>query len=80
MLIGVECDYAPNNWLENEPSDTNFPIENEPGHYAECCDIQIAKLVADSLHAELVVKKMDWHELISALNRNEIDSEALCEC
>ena len=26
LCIGVECDYTPNNWLENEPTDTNFAI------------------------------------------------------
>ena len=74
LRIGVECDYAPNNWLETEPSDTNFPIENEAGYYAEGYDLQIAKHVADSLHAELVVRKIDWNDLIPALNRGEIDA------
>ena len=74
LRIGVECDYAPNNWLENEPTDTNFVIENDPKHYAEGYDLQIAKLVADELHAKLVVRKLDWTDLISALNRQEIDA------
>ena len=74
LRIGVECDYAPNNWLETEATDTNVPIENEPGHYAEGYDIQIAKLVAEEMHAKLVVKKLAWNELTGALKRREIDA------
>ena len=74
LRIGVECDYAPNNWLEDHQTDTNFPLENEPGHYAEGYDLQIAKRVADELHAELVVRKVVWGDLIPALNRQEIDA------
>lgn len=74
LRIGVECDYAPNNWLEDYQTDTNLPIVNEPGHYAEGYDIQIAKLVAEEMHADLVVKKFGWNELPQALARREIDA------
>ena len=74
LRIGVECDYAPNNWEENEPTDTNFPIVNSDGHYAEGYDLQIAKRVADSLHMKLEVKKIAWNDLQDALNKGEIDA------
>ncbi|MBQ7155726.1 MAG: transporter substrate-binding domain-containing protein [Synergistaceae bacterium] len=74
LRIGVECDYAPNNWEENQPSDSNFPIANHQGFYAEGYDLQIAKLVADELHANLEVKKIAWNDLPKALNSNEIDA------
>ena len=74
LRIGVECDYVPNNWEENQPSDSNFPIANHSGFYAEGYDIQIAKLVAEELHAQLEVKKIAWNALLPALNRGEIDA------
>ena len=74
LRIGVECDYAPNNWLEDHQTDTNLPIVNEPGHYAEGYDIQIAKLVAEEMNAVLEVKKFGWNDLMPALARREIDA------
>ena len=74
IRIGTECDYAPNNWEENRETDTNVPLENKKGFYAEGYDIQIAKIVAESLGAKLVVKKIAWQDLIPALQRREIDA------
>ena len=47
--VGMECAYAPSNWQESEASDTNYPVENVPGAYAEGYDVQIAKIIADQL-------------------------------
>lgn len=74
LRIGVECDYEPNNWEEKSPSDSNVPISNHEGCYAEGYDIQIAKLVAEKLGATLEVKKISWNSLIPALLRGEIDA------
>jgi len=72
--VGMECAYAPNNWQESQASDTNVPIFNVPGAYAEGYDIQWAKIIADHLGLELVVIKMDWDGLIEALNQGQIDA------
>ncbi len=74
LRVGMECAYAPNNWQESEPSDTNVPIENVPGAYAEGYDVQIARIIAEQLGLELVVVKMDWDGLIEALNQGQIDA------
>lgn len=74
LRIGVECDYVPNSWLEGEPTDSNLPIVNEPGHYAEGYDIQIAKVVAEEIGAVLEVKKILWNDLIDELNSGQIDA------
>lgn len=74
LRVGMECAYAPNNWQESEASDTNVPIENVPGAYAEGYDVQIARIIADQLGLELVVVKMDWDGLIEALNQGQIDA------
>ena len=72
--VGMECAYAPNNWQESEPSETNVPIEELPGGYAEGYDVQIARIIADQLGLELVVVKMGWDGLIEALNQGRIDA------
>ena len=74
LRVGMECAYAPNNWQESEASDTNVPIENVPGAYAEGYDVQIASIIAEQLGLELVVVKMDWDGLIEALNQGQIDA------
>ena len=73
LRVGTECDYAPNNWEENVATNSNVPLENAQGRYAEGYDIQIAKRVADSIGAELKVIKIEWENLIPALKRHEID-------
>lgn len=73
LRVGVECDYPPNNWEEERPTGSNVPLANKEGFYAEGYDIQIAKIVAKSIGAELEIKKLAWDDLIPALNRNEID-------
>ena len=74
LRVGMECAYAPNNWQETEASETNVPIENVPGAYAEGYDVQIARIIAEQLGLELVVVKMDWDGLIEALNQGQIDA------
>ena len=74
LRVGMECAYAPSNWQESAPSDTNVPIENVPGAYAEGYDVQIARIIADYLGLELVIVKMDWDGLIPALNEGQIDA------
>ncbi|MBR2209160.1 MAG: transporter substrate-binding domain-containing protein [Synergistaceae bacterium] len=74
LRIGTECDYQPNNWEEKTATDSNVPIINQKGSYAEGYDIQIAKLVAELIGAKLEVKKIAWNDLVQALNHNEIDA------
>lgn len=74
LRIGVECDYAPNNWEEKTATEFNVPLSNASGFYAEGYDIQMAKLVAEKLKLKLEVKKIAWEDLIPALQRGEIDA------
>ncbi|MBR1486549.1 MAG: transporter substrate-binding domain-containing protein, partial [Synergistaceae bacterium] len=65
---------SPNNWEEDHQTDSNVPLVNVEGHYADGYDIQIAKIVAESIGAKLEVKKLPYQELISELNHREIDA------
>ena len=74
LKIGMECAYAPNNWQESEATDSNVPVENVAGTYAEGYDVQIAKAIAEGLGKELVIVKLSWDGLIDALNQGQIDA------
>ena len=74
LRVGVECEYVPNSWEERKPSDSNLPIVNNKGYYAEGYDVQIAKIVAASLENDLEVRKIAWNDLIPALRNGEIDA------
>ena len=74
LRIGMECDYPPNNWEETKPTDSNLPLVNHEGFYAEGYDLQVAKVIAERLGRKLEVKKIAWEELLNALNRKEIDA------
>ena len=71
--VGMECAYAPNNWQESEATDSNVPVENVAGAYAEGYDVQIAKAIAEDLGKELVIVKLSWDGLIDALNHGQIE-------
>ena len=73
LRVGMECAYAPNNWQETAKSETNIPIDNVPGAYAEGYDVQFAKIIADYLKLKPVIIKMDWDGLIEVLNQGQID-------
>ena len=72
--VGMECAYAPNNWQESEATDSNVPVENVAGAYAEGYDVQIAKIIAENLGKDLVIVKLSWDGLIDALNQGQIDA------
>ena len=74
IRVGVECDHAPYNWEESKESDTNSPLVNHPGFYAEGYDVQMAKAVADAIGAKAEFHKIHFEELINALNLGEIDA------
>lgn len=73
LRIGMECDYAPNNWQESTATDTNLPISNLSGFYAEGYDIQMSKLLAEKMDVDIEIVKLAWSGLIQALKEGQID-------
>ena len=74
LRIGTECNKPPHHWEEDHQTDSNVPLINVEGHYVDGYDIQIAKIIAESIGAKLEVKKLPYQELISELNRRGIDA------
>ncbi len=73
LIVGMECDYQPFNFLETSNTSSNVAIANVSGSYADGYDVQIAKIIAKELNLELEVKAIAWDGLIPALNSSEID-------
>ena len=61
LRVGMECNYAPFNWTQAEPSEFTVPIEG--GGYADGYDVQIARKIAEGLGKELVIVKTEWDGL-----------------
>lgn len=72
LVVGLECNYAPFNWTENNKSESNHPISGAK-NYAEGYDVQIAKKIAEELDMELVIKKLEWDALIPSVQAGTID-------
>ena len=47
LTVGMECAYAPYNWMQMDESNGAVPIANNPGAYANGYDVMIAKKIAD---------------------------------
>ncbi len=71
FTVGMECAYAPFNYQISSPSETSVKID---GGYCDGYDVMIASRIAESLGKELVIKKISWGGLITALQNDEIDA------
>lgn len=74
IRVGIECDHAPYNWEEDAKTDSNVPLVNNPGFFAEGYDVKIAVAVLDEIGAKAEFYKIPFNDLIRALNDGEIDA------
>ena len=71
--VGMECNYAPFNWTQAEPSE--FTVANDGGAgYADGYDVQIAKKIAEGLGKELVIVKTEWDGLPMGVQSGAFDA------
>ncbi|MGM9959919.1 MAG: transporter substrate-binding domain-containing protein [Allobaculum sp.] len=73
FTVGMECNYAPFNWQQTDPSDTAVELGSGAG-YCDGYDVMISRDLADALGKKLVVKKIVWDGLQPALESGEIDA------
>lgn len=71
LKVGMECDYAPFNWLQQSATDRTVPVTS--GGYADGYDVQIAKIIAEKLGVELQITPYVWDGLVPALQAGTID-------
>ena len=73
LTVGMECQYAPYNWTQMDPSNGAVPIVNNPGSYANGYDVMIAKKLCEVYGWKLEVMALEWGGLTPALNAGTID-------
>ncbi len=71
--VGMEAGYPPFNWTQMDDSNGAVKIQ-DAAEYAGGYDVEIAKIIAESLGKELVIVKTEWEGLIPALNSGKIDA------
>jgi len=72
LRVGMECAYAPYNWMQ--PTDANgaVPIKDSRD-YAYGYDVMMAKYLADKIGYTLEIHMMDWDSLPPAVQSGAID-------
>ena len=73
LTVGMECAYAPYNWMQTDDSNGAVPIANVEGAYANGYDVMMAKKICEANGWKLEVKKLDWDSLVPAVQTGEID-------
>lgn len=70
--VGMECSYAPFNWIQ--PTKAHGAVKIAGGWYACGYDVYMAKKIATALGRELEIVKVDWDGLLPALTSGKIDA------
>ncbi len=74
LTVGMECAYAPYNWMQMDDSNGAVPIANNAGAYANGYDVMIAKKIADYYGVTLEVMAVGWDGLNPALAEGSLDA------
>ena len=73
LTVGMECAYAPYNWMQETDENGAVPISNVPGAYANGYDVMMAKKICKANGWQLEIRKLDWDSLVPAVQTGEID-------
>lgn len=74
LTVGMECAYAPYNWMQMDDSNGAVPISNVPGSYANGYDVMIAKRICEAYGWELEIVSSDWDGLTAAHQAGTMDT------
>ena len=74
LTVGLECAYAPYNWMQMDDSNGAVPISNVSGSYANGYDVMIAKRICEAYGWELEVVSSSWDSLTPAVQAGTMDA------
>ena len=74
LTVGMECAYAPYNWMQMDDSNGAVPISNVAGSYANGYDVMIAQRICDAYGWELEIVSSDWDGLTAAIQSGTMDA------
>ena len=72
LVIGMECAYQPFNWTESKANDFTLPIDGT-NEFADGYDIAVARYLSKDLNRDVVIKRIEWDDLIPSLNNGSIN-------
>ena len=72
LVIGMECAYQPFNWTEAKSNEFTLPID-KTSEFADGYDIAVAKYLSEDLNRPVVIKRIEWGDLIPSLNNGSIN-------
>ncbi|MDD6712204.1 MAG: transporter substrate-binding domain-containing protein [Sharpea porci] len=73
FVVGMEAAYQPFNWQAIKRGSTGVYLDGGAG-IADGYDVVIAQKIAKKIHKKLVIKKISWEGLPSAVESGEIDA------
>ena len=74
LTVGMECAYAPYNWMQTDDSNGAVPIANVPNAYANGYDVMIAKKICEANGWELEIVSSAWESLTPAVQSRTMDA------
>ena len=74
LTVGMECAYAPYNWMQMDDSNGAVPISNVAGSYANGYDVMIAKRICEAYGWELEIVSSDWEGLTASIQSGVMDA------
>ena len=74
LTVGMECAYAPYNWMQMNDANGAVPISNVPGSYANGYDVMIAQKICDAYGWELEIVSSAWDSLTPAVQSGTMDA------
>ena len=72
LVIGMECAYQPFNWTVNKSNEFTLPIDGT-NEFADGYDIAVARFLSEDLGRDVVIKRIEWDDLIPSLNSGSIN-------
>ena len=74
LTVGMECAYAPYNWMQMNDSNGAVPISNVEGSYANGYDVMIAKRICEAYGWELEIVSSEWDGLVTGIQSGVMDA------
>ena len=72
LVIGMECAYQPFNWTQTKSNEFTLPIDGT-SEFADGYDIAIARYLSEDLNRPVVIKRINWDDLIPSLQSDSIN-------
>ena len=72
LVIGMECAYQPFNWTQKNSSEFTLPIDGT-NEFADGYDIAVARYLSNDLNRPVVIKRINWDDLIPSLQSGSIN-------